>query len=106
MSKYYHAGYASVFEKYLFLVIENGILKSNYTIHNLDVYDYEINEEIHMYPKKGSNWIYNEMPNNFLLQGLSLIARVDSLNKAAKPWQMCEAGIYLLYPKNLLQKKV
>ena len=46
----------------------------------------------------------NEMPNNFLLRGLSLIARVDSLNKTAKPWQMCEAGIYLLYPKNLLQK--
>jgi len=47
----------------------------------------------------------NEMPNNFLLQGLALQARIDKINHDADPWEFCEAGIYLIYPKKLLQKK-
>jgi hypothetical protein len=48
--------------------------------------------------------IDNELPNAFLLQGLALKSRIDRLNRTAKPWLACEAGIYLLYPAELLQK--
>jgi hypothetical protein len=47
--------------------------------------------------------IDNELPNNFLLKGLALKSRIEKLNKAAKPWEACEAGIYLLYPTSLLR---
>ena len=47
----------------------------------------------------------NEIPNSFLMKGLALKSRIDKLDKKAKPWQACQAGIYLLYPEALLQKK-
>ena len=46
----------------------------------------------------------NEMPNHFLLHGLMLHARIEKLSRTSKPWQICEAGIYLLYPKELLRR--
>src|SRR5260221_10177521 len=46
----------------------------------------------------------NEIPNTFLLARLLLKSRIDKLNKKAKPWEACKAGIYLLYPSALLQK--
>ena len=49
---------------------------------------------------------YNEMPNILLQKGLALQARIDELNIEDNAWKVCKAGIYLLYPKDLIQNNI
>ena len=44
------------------------------------------------------------MPNTLLQKGLALRARIDELNIEDNAWKVCKAGIYLLYPKDLIKK--